>query len=100
LPPPPHRRFSLSHKRPPPKPPTPQQNQNSRLLVTGDPKTGYDLGSITSLGLTAWAWPRARAGDMLMTAMAALGGVSSAGNLVKSYEMRTGKPRELEMRHR
>lgn len=73
---------------------------SGRLLATGDPKTGYDLGSISSLALTAWSWPRARAGDALMAAMAALGGVSSAGNLVKSYEVRTGKPRELEMRHR
>jgi hypothetical protein len=73
----------------------------SRLLVTGDPKTGYDLGSIASLALTAWAGPAAkRSGDALMAGMAALGAVSSAGNLVKSYEMRTGKPRELEMRHR
>lgn len=70
-----------------------------RLLATGDPKTGYDIGSVTSLALTAWAYPRARA-DALAAGMAALGGVSSAGNLIKSYEMRTGKPRELEMRHR
>ena len=49
----------------------------------------------------AWAGPAAkRSGDALMAGMAALGGVSSAGNLVKSYEMRTGKPRELEMRQR
>lgn len=70
---------------------------SGRLLATGDPKTGYDLGSITSLGLTAWAWPRA-ASSALMAGFAGLGAISSAGNLVKSYEMRTGKPRELEMR--
>jgi len=84
----------------PPPNPQPQPQPHSRLLVTGDPKSGYDLGSITSLGLTAYAWPHARAGNAMMTAMAALGGISSAGNVLKSYEMRTGKPRELEMRHR
>lgn len=94
--------LSLNARPAPPLPPKQHQtNNHSRLLVTGDPKTGYDLGSIASLGLTAWAGPAAkRSGDALMAGMAALGAVSSAGNLVKSYEMRTGKPRELEMRHR
>jgi hypothetical protein len=93
--------LSLARARPLSPQTQPLPPKNSRLLVTGDPKTGYDLGSIASLGLTAWAGPAAkRSGDALMAGMAALGAVSSAGNLVKSYEMRTGRPRELEMRHR
>ncbi|KXZ49720.1 hypothetical protein GPECTOR_20g577 [Gonium pectorale] len=67
-----------------------------RLLVTGHPQLGYDIGTITSIGLLATAVPAARAtGDAYSVAMSALGGVSAAANLLKSYQQRTGMPHEM-----
>ncbi|WIA33908.1 hypothetical protein OEZ86_007007 [Tetradesmus obliquus] len=67
-----------------------------RQLVTGNPQLGYDVGSITSLALVGVAGPRARAtSEMSSVAMAALGGISSVSNVIKSYQMRTGKPKEM-----
>jgi uncharacterized membrane protein (UPF0136 family) len=66
------------------------------MLTNGNPRLGYDLGSVTSLGLLAFAGPRAWAtGEFTATALASLGGISSATNLIKSYQQRTGKPKEL-----
>eukprot|EP00877_Chromochloris_zofingiensis_P009254 jgi/Chrzof1/4582/Cz14g19040.t1 len=69
-----------------------------RMLVTGNPTLGYDLGTITSITLTAVSWPKAKAGDALATGIAALGGISTMTNGIKSYQMRTGKPKEMEYR--
>lgn len=67
-----------------------------RILVTGNPRVGYDLGTVTSLALAATAGPRAWAtGEMASTVMASLGGVSAVTNLIKSYQMRTGRPHEI-----
>ncbi|GBF93116.1 hypothetical protein Rsub_05845 [Raphidocelis subcapitata] len=67
-----------------------------RMLVNGNPRLGYDLGLITSLGLVALAGPRASStGETASTVMASLGGVSAITNLIKSYQTRTGKPKEL-----
>ncbi|KAJ9510170.1 hypothetical protein QJQ45_027581 [Haematococcus lacustris] len=65
-----------------------------RLVVTGNPTTGYDLGSATSLGLLAWAAPGAAASGANST-LAAVGGLSSVANLIKSWQYRTGKPHEM-----
>ena len=47
----------------------------SRLLVTGHPQLGYDIGTLTSVGVLATALPAARAtGDAYSVAMSALGG--------------------------
>jgi uncharacterized membrane protein (UPF0136 family) len=68
-----------------------------RMLVTGNPTLGYDVGTFTSAGLLAVAYPRAQAtSEAASVIMATLGGLSTVTNLIKSYEMRTGKPRELE----
>lgn len=68
-----------------------------RLLVQGHERLGYDIGTVTSLGLVATALPAARAtGDTYSVTMAALGGVSSLANVLKSYQMRTGKPHEMQ----
>jgi uncharacterized membrane protein (UPF0136 family) len=67
-----------------------------RLLVTGNPKGGYDLGTVTSVGLLAAVGPRAyNMGESYSVALASLAGISSLANVVKSYQQRTGKPHEL-----
>lgn len=67
-----------------------------RQLVTGNPKLGYDVGTVTSLALVGVAGPRAQATqEAAAVAMTALGGLSSVANLIKSWETRTGKPKEL-----
>ncbi|KAL7747908.1 hypothetical protein RI367_006655 [Sorochytrium milnesiophthora] len=64
----------------------------------GQQKLGYDVGTMSSLALTAATGRRAyETGEQWSTVMASLGGVSSIGNLTKSYQMRTGKPKELRM---
>ncbi|KAG2488772.1 hypothetical protein HYH03_012769 [Edaphochlamys debaryana] len=72
-----------------------------RLVITGYPQLGYDIGTLTSAGLLATAIPAARAtGDAYSVAMSALGGISAAANLIKSYQQRTGLPKEMhETRH-
>lgn len=68
-----------------------------RLVVQGHEQLGYDVGTITSIGVLATALPAARAsGDTYSVAMSALGGVSGVANFIKSYQMRTGKPHEME----
>jgi hypothetical protein len=60
----------------PPFPPLP----SSRMLVTGNPTTGYDVGTITSAALLAMTYPRAQAtGEMAATVMATLGGEGVGG---------------------
>ncbi|PNW79185.1 hypothetical protein CHLRE_09g405300v5 [Chlamydomonas reinhardtii] len=67
-----------------------------RLLVTGHPQLGYDIGTLTSVGVLATALPAARAtGDAYSVAMSALGGISALANLLKSYQQRTGLPHEM-----
>ncbi|GLC44276.1 hypothetical protein PLESTB_000760100 [Pleodorina starrii] len=67
-----------------------------RLLATGHPQLGYDIGTITSIGLLATAVPAARAtGDAYSVAMSALGGISGVANVIKSYQQRTGLPHEM-----
>ncbi|KAG2488770.1 hypothetical protein HYH03_012768 [Edaphochlamys debaryana] len=67
-----------------------------RLLVSGNEQLGYDIGTLTSAGLLATAIPAARAtGDAYSVAMSALGGVSILANLLKSYQQRTGLPKEM-----
>ncbi|KAJ3330473.1 hypothetical protein HDU93_000367 [Gonapodya sp. JEL0774] len=71
------------------------------LLSSGrnrDVRFGYDVAAFTSGILTAYTAPRAfsaRAPDAIV--LAALGGVSSLGNLNKSYQMRTGKPKDAQV---
>ncbi|KAJ3046266.1 hypothetical protein HDV00_000079 [Rhizophlyctis rosea] len=66
------------------------------LLQSGHVKEGYDLGSVASLGLLAAAGPKAyRFRDTYHTVMAGVGGVSALGNLTKSYQVRTEKPRPI-----
>eukprot|EP00879_Flechtneria_rotunda_P015964 GHRR01016696.1.p1 GENE.GHRR01016696.1~~GHRR01016696.1.p1 ORF type:complete len:156 (-),score=48.87 GHRR01016696.1:250-717(-) len=67
-----------------------------RQLVTGNPTLGYDLGTVASLALVGIAGPRAQAtNEASAVAMTALGGISGIANPIKSYETRTGKPKEL-----
>ncbi|KAI9142369.1 hypothetical protein BKA69DRAFT_1124049 [Paraphysoderma sedebokerense] len=69
-------------------------------ISKGEYRMGYDVGTITSIALTAATGPRAyHSGESYHVALSALGGISSLGNLLKSYQMRTGKPRELKMDH-
>jgi hypothetical protein len=50
------------------------------MLVTGNPTTGYDVGTITSAALLAMTYPRAQAtGEMAATVMATLGGEQGGG---------------------
>ncbi|PNH03335.1 hypothetical protein TSOC_010614 [Tetrabaena socialis] len=73
-----------------------QYTSTGRLLVTGHPQLGYDIGTITSVGLLATAVPAARAtGDAYSVAMSALGGISGLANFLKSYQQRTGLPKEM-----
>ncbi|GFH15816.1 uncharacterized protein HaLaN_12121 [Haematococcus lacustris] len=72
-----------------------------RLLVQGNDRLGYDLGTVTSLALLASAGPAAwTTGEAYVTTMATMGGVSSIANFVKSYQQRTGKPVESEVKNR
>lgn len=72
-------------------------SRRRRLIVTGQPRLGYDLGTVTSLALTGAVGPRAlNAGDPYSVSLASLGGISALANLLKSYQMRTGKPDEVE----
>ncbi|MEW5316476.1 MAG: hypothetical protein WDW38_007848 [Sanguina aurantia] len=67
-----------------------------RMLTTGHEQSGYDLGTITSLGLVASAYTAAKQKDSYGVAMAALGGVSAVANVLKSYQLRTGTPKEMQ----
>lgn len=68
-----------------------------RALVGGKDQFGYDLGSLTSVGLLASAIPAARAThDAYSVTMAALGGASTVANGIKSYQVRTGGVHEME----
>ncbi|KAJ3080624.1 hypothetical protein HK102_002929 [Quaeritorhiza haematococci] len=70
-------------------------------LNRGEVRAGYDVGSVASLALLALTGPRAyRTKDAYYVAMASLGGVSSVGNMLKSYQVRTGKPKDLEIHMR
>ena len=54
--------------------------------------------AVASIGLTALVGPRAfRTGEAYSTVLATLGGVSSVGNLLKSYQVRTGKPKDMHI---
>jgi len=69
-----------------------------RLLVQGHERLGYDVGTVASLGLVATAGPLAmKSGEAYSTALTTLGGMSSVANLLKSYQMRTGKPQEARI---
>jgi len=67
---------------------------SGRLVITGHPRTGYDLGSATSLGLLAWTAPAATI-NPANAVMGTVGFMSAAANLIKSYQQRTGKPLEM-----
>jgi len=70
-----------------------------RLLASGNEKLGYDIGTVTSLGLLAATGPAAYSvGEAYNVALASIGGMSGIANLIKSYQLRTGAPKELEMR--
>ncbi|KAI8996111.1 hypothetical protein BC832DRAFT_567524 [Gaertneriomyces semiglobifer] len=71
----------------------------SGYLLRGDnPRSGYDVASVASLGLTAYTLPRAaRTRHIFPTSMALLGGLSTVGNTMRSYQMRTGKPRNYSI---
>lgn len=61
-------------------------------------RQGYDIASIASVALAALAAPRAyRTGEVYSTVLGTLGVISSAGNLLKSYQLRTGKPRDMNV---
>mmetsp|Transcript_21233 Transcript_21233/g.37962 ORF Transcript_21233/g.37962 Transcript_21233/m.37962 type:complete len:150 (-) Transcript_21233:162-611(-) len=67
-----------------------------RLLSQGHARLGYDIGTITSLALLGTAYPAAKTSkDTYAVTMTALGGISSFSNFIKSYQMRTGKPKEM-----
>ncbi|KXS16548.1 hypothetical protein M427DRAFT_69103 [Gonapodya prolifera JEL478] len=71
------------------------------LLSSGrrrDVKVGYDVATVASLVLTAYTLPNAlstRAADSIV--FGTLGGISSLGNLNKSYQIRTGVPRDAQV---
>jgi uncharacterized membrane protein (UPF0136 family) len=67
-----------------------------RQLVTGNPTLGYDVGTITSLALVGVVGPRAKAtNEAAAIGMTFLGGASGLANMIKSWELRTGKPKEM-----
>jgi uncharacterized membrane protein (UPF0136 family) len=67
-----------------------------RQLSMGNTQFGYDMGTATSVALTAAVAPRAyQTGEAYSVAMASLGAISSVANLIKSYQFRTDKPEEM-----
>ena len=57
---------------------------------------GYDIASLASLTLIGLTGPVAwRTGESYSTVLATLGGISSLGNVLKSYQCRTGKPKNF-----
>jgi len=66
------------------------------MIGQGRPKMGYDVGSITSIGLLAATGRRAfemhQAWDVSLGSLAA---VSALGNLTKAYQARTDRPHNL-----
>ncbi|CAI2178636.1 18711_t:CDS:2 [Funneliformis geosporum] len=83
------------------------------LINKGNHNMGYNIATctrhfhlilfkcnrmMTSLGLLATSGPSAFATkDAFHVAMTSLGAVSTAGNSLKWYQLKTGKPRELEV---
>lgn len=66
-------------------------------LQQGDIRAGYDVGTAASAALLLTAGPRAyKSMDPYMTSMATLGGVSTVGNLLKSYQIRKNKPKDFK----
>lgn len=65
------------------------------MLVTGNPTTGYDVGTITSAALLAMTYPRAQAtGEMAATVMATLGGEQGGGGQRSRLEWEWRRSRE------
>lgn len=72
-----------------------------RLVTTGSERMGYDIGTLTSLGLLATSSPAARGqlGNLAggyVGSMGTIGGLSAVANAIKSYQYRTGKPHEVQ----
>ena len=62
-------------------------------------KTGYTLGTLASFGLLATSGPQARATkDVYHVALASLGAISAVSNSLKVYQLRTGKPKDLDVK--
>ena len=60
-------------------------------------RLGYDIASLTSIGLLAAVGPRAyHTAEAFSVSLASLAGVSLVGNALKSYQARTGRPHEAE----
>ena len=54
--------------------------------MTGNPKLGYDVGTVTSLALVGVAGPRAQTtSEMASVAMTALGGKECTASAVSCY---------------
>ncbi|KAG9301095.1 hypothetical protein G9A89_012478 [Geosiphon pyriformis] len=61
--------------------------------------TGYYIASLASIGLLAATGPKAYAiKDPYHVSLASLGAISTVGNTLKTYQIKTGKPREYNMR--
>ncbi|CAG8546346.1 6880_t:CDS:2 [Funneliformis caledonium] len=68
------------------------------LINKGNHTMGYNIATLTSLGLLATSGPSAFATkDAFHVAMTSLGAVSTAGNSLKWYQLKSGKPRDLEI---
>ena len=75
--------------------PAPGMPRMSEMKKYGTVKLGYDIGAVASIALLAAVGPRAwNTGEVYSTALASLAGFSTIGNVLKSYQVRTGKPRE------
>jgi hypothetical protein len=58
----------------------------------------YYIPIVAALGLLASSGPKAyKIKDNYNITMATLGGISALGNMLKSYQQRTGKPRDIKI---
>ncbi|CAG8439058.1 5778_t:CDS:2 [Ambispora leptoticha] len=68
------------------------------LLYHGQHQMGYWVASLASIGLLAFTGPRAFAHkDPFNVSLASLAALSTVGNTLKTYQQRTGRPREFIM---
>ncbi|CAG8504614.1 15050_t:CDS:2 [Dentiscutata erythropus] len=69
------------------------------LIHKNDYNAGYNVATLASVGLIATSGPAAWAAkDAYHVALGSLGAISLATNTLKIYQLRTGLPRDLEVR--
>lgn len=65
-----------------------------RWLDSGHTRAGYDLGAVTSVSMLAWTVPN-MATHPTNAVLATVAGMSTVANVIKSWQLRTGRPIEM-----